>query len=57
MAEKQLRNLSVVALSNLFVNPFGSFLVDLMFKFTLDLIVDLDLSKRSHISDGYMYAY
>ena len=56
-SEDQIRNLSDVALSTLFNNPFGSFLVDLLFKSTLDLIDDLDLNKTRHFRCIYMYAY
>ena len=46
--------MSDVALSTLFINPFGLFCVDLMSKSILDLIDDIDFSKRSQISDGYI---
>ena len=56
-SEEQVRNLFDAALSTWFINPFGSVLVDLMSKLTLDFIYDIDLSKRIYISDGYRHAY
>ena len=45
-SEAQLGNLSDVALSTLFINPFESILVDLMFILTLDLINDIHLNQK-----------
>ena len=47
-SEEKLGNLPVIALFALFSNPFGSVLVDLLAKMTLDLIDDIDFDKRSH---------
>ena len=51
---EQLGNLSEVALSTLFINLFGSFMVDLMSKLTIDQIDDLELNKRSHFRWMYV---
>ena len=47
-SEEQLGNLYDIALSTLFSSPFGSVWVDLLSKFALNLIDDLDLDKRGH---------
>ena len=47
-SEEQLGNLYDIALSTLFSSPFGSVWVDLLSKFTIGLIDDLDLDKRGH---------
>ena len=48
-SEEQLGNVYDFALSTLFSSPFGSVMVDLLSKLTLDLIGDLDLDKRGHL--------
>ena len=45
---EELGNLYDIALSTLFISPFGSVWDDLLSKLTLDLIDDLDLDKRGH---------
>ena len=47
-SEEQLGNLYDIALSTLFISPFGLVWVDLLSKLTLDLIDGLDLDKRGH---------
>ena len=46
---EELGNLYDIALSTLFISPFGSVWADLLSKLTLDLIDDLDLDKTSGI--------
>ena len=47
-SKEQFGNLSDVALSTLFSNPFGSFWVDVLSKLTIDLKYDIDLNRGSH---------
>ena len=56
-SEEQTRNLSDVALITLCINPFGSFLVDLLSKLTTDLIDDIHLNERSHFRCTYVCVF
>ena len=49
-SEEQLEKLSIIALFTLLSTPVWSVLVDLLSKLTIDLITNLDIDKRRHLS-------